>query len=94
MEINSNVCIDCICVPVCLNKHPTLLINECKLIRSNILDISSNFAGKGESCTVHFFGINIDIPLQIFPDAIYTLDDGGRLALMTINRKDVMTRRF
>ena len=56
-NITSEICINCICLPVCINKNYTHTAADCAYVRSLFFDISKSIRF-GEEVDVHFSGID------------------------------------
>lgn len=92
--MNSDICINCVCLPICLNKNIKTLVNQCSIMIDAILDISSHFDGRGNIITVHFFDIERDIDLEIYSDTTYVFDifKSGCTPVIGIDRKHKVSK--
>jgi len=55
--ITSEICVNCICLPVCINKNHTFTAADCAFVRTIFFDIAKSIRF-GEKVDVHFLGID------------------------------------
>jgi hypothetical protein len=96
VTMNSNICINCICLAICLNKNIRSLVHQCSLMTNAIVHVSSHFNGRGNKTTVHFFHIERDIILEIYSDTTYVFDinETGTSPVIGINRSKQHSNRI
>ena len=86
MPNESNICIDCICLPVCLNKTTVGIVKDCKLIADIISHLSDTIKKPGDQTVIHFFHLR-DIKIQVYPDSVYVFDqEAGVIISVIIDR--------
>ena len=71
--INSDVCLNCICVPMCMPKLITKLVAECPLIcviYDNVVDVMK----VNQKVTINFSGINKSTTIYKIDDLHHTTD--------------------
>lgn len=51
------ICIDCICLPMCMNKDDNMLIYQCAHVKRELMNISTTLDDYREA-TLHFWGID------------------------------------
>ena len=54
---NINVCVDCICLPMCINKDENSMVNECAYVKRILKDASLALNNYSET-SLYFNGIN------------------------------------
>lgn len=84
--VNSHLCKDCICLPMCLNKSTFNLVRQCKLISNNLVELTVNSEGRGKKDDIYFFYLERVLLLEIYTDTLYIIGEDS-CAIMGINRK-------
>jgi hypothetical protein len=86
--METNLCNNCICLPLCLNKSIFKLSKECDLFSIEIIESLNPSEGRGEVVTIRFLHLKRDINLEIYRDTIYILDD-DESAVVRIDRNGI-----
>ncbi len=86
--MQTNLCSNCICLPLCLNKSITKIAMECKLFSMEIVKAVHGHGDRGEIEYLHFVHLKRNIKLEIYRDAIYILNDRDA-ALIGIGRNGI-----
>jgi hypothetical protein len=88
--METNLCDNCICLPLCLNKSIIRLSKDCELFSIEIIESFNPSEGKGKVITIRFLHLKKDIKLEIYIDTIYILDnDDNESAIVGINRNRI-----
>lgn len=56
-KITSEICVNCICLPVCINKNHTFTAADCAFVRTIFFNAAKSIRF-GEEIDVHFLGID------------------------------------
>ncbi len=77
--INSHLCIDCICVAVCINKTIPSLLDNCSLIKNSVLNICASMSME-DLCIIHLKGLDrkIKVRTKDGDNGVYAISDGDR----------------
>ena len=63
MTIKSSICVDCICLPICLSKLNYNLISQCDFIKNAINNICASVIDD-EHITIFFTSLNRDFTIK------------------------------
>ena len=55
--IETPLCVDCICLSICLSKDSLVLIHDCSLIKNKLKEITITL-GVDDEQSIFFYGIN------------------------------------
>jgi hypothetical protein len=61
--IKSILCINCICLPVCLNKNTSTIIEDCCFFKNTLINISASIS-KAESVCIYFRNLDREVTLK------------------------------
>ena len=59
MSVIIECCVNCICVPVCINKHENDLIHNCSIIRNELMGLAPTMESLGPNMNNHL-AVSID----------------------------------
>lgn len=87
-SITSNCCVDCVCLPICINKSYTELLYDCRIIRDSIRNVV-NYGDLMKNLTIFFYGLERNVLVEIQNTYIHVLREGNEYhTILLVNRED------
>lgn len=62
--ITTPLCINCICLPMCLNKSTVAIIETCSFFKNTLMNISASIS-KGDSVSIYFRDLDREALVKI-----------------------------